>query len=284
MTTHLVINAPDLADAERARMLAALDVGGRRALLADTGRSIRVAARTDEHALIDVARQFGADAALLPATAHLGQFGLIAMDMDSTVITIECIDELADFAGVKAEVSAITASAMRGEIDFAESLRRRVALLEGLSLGALEDVMRDRLRFSPGAEALMQAARACNVQTLLVSGGFTWFTDRVRQTLGIDQSRGNQLGMRGDTLDGRIDGPVFDGAGKASAVAETAARLGLSAHQVMVIGDGANDLPMMKQAGTSVAYHAKPVVRAAANLAIDFGGLDTLLEWFPPRA
>ncbi len=283
---HLVIHAPHLAEFDRARLLAALDVGSLRALLADDGGTLRLTASGDESHLVEIARTAGCDAALLEPDASLAHFGLLAMDMDSTVITIECIDELAAEAGVKPQVAAITERAMRGEIDFAQSLRQRVGLLEGLPTERLQHVFDERLRFSVGAARLVQVARAAGLHTLLVSGGFTWFTSRVSAALGIAESHGNRLGVHDAVLDGTIDGPILDAAGKAAAVAAATARLGLRRDQVMVIGDGANDLRMMAEAGTSIAYHAKPVVRAAASLAIDHGGLDTVLSWFPdqPRA
>ncbi len=281
--SQLVIHAPHLDESSRAALLVRLDVGSTRALLADDGPTLRVAARHDETGLPEIAREAGCDAAIVSRGASLDAFGLLAMDMDSTVITIECIDELAAEAGAKPRVAAITERAMRGEIDFAESLRQRVRLLDGLPCDRLQKVHDERLRFSSGAARLVQAARAAGLHTLLVSGGFTWFTERVSAALGIAEAHGNRLGVRGNALDGTLDGPILDAAGKAAAVRAAAARLGLRPDQVMVIGDGANDLAMMAEAGTSIAYHAKPVVRAKASLAIDHGGLDTVLSWFPPR-
>ncbi len=280
---ELVIHCPQFDEAARAELLAQLDVGGNRVLIADSGPRIALSARSDDSALIDQVRAAGADAALLPAGARLQQFGLIVMDMDSTMITIECIDELAHHAGVKPQVAAITERSMRGEIDFSASLKERVGLLAGLPEHSLQRVFDDRLAFSPGAQALIDAARARGVHTLLVSGGFTWFTERVREQLGIDEAYGNELELTNGSLTGRLLGSVLDGAAKAAHLRACAERLGLAREQVMAIGDGANDLAMMAAAGTSVAYHAKPKVRAAAALSIEAGGLDTLLSWFPPR-
>ena len=208
-------------------------------------------------------------------------FRLLAMDMDSTLISIECIDEIADFAGRKAEVAAVTAAAMRGEIDWPESLRRRVSALAGLEEGALESVYRDRLRFNPGAERLIAAARRAGVKTLLVSGGFTYFTDRVREQLGLDYAYSNVLVVDGGKLSGKVTGPLVDAHGKAAHVARLKKELGIAREQVIAIGDGANDLLMLAEAGTSIAYHAKPVVRDKADYALDYVGLDGLLNLFP---
>ena len=214
---------------------------------------------------------------------RLADFSLIAFDMDSTLITIECVDEIAAMAGRKAEVAAITEAAMRGEIaDYKESLRQRVALLKGVPASALQRVYDERLRFNPGAEALVAACRAAGLQTLLVSGGFSFFTERVCERLGIHFARSNVLGIEAGVLTGRmVDQPwgdICDGEEKRSMLLETCASLGIAPERAIAVGDGANDLPMMAVAGLSVAYHAKPKVREAAMVAIDEGGLDRLLE------
>ena len=211
----------------------------------------------------------------------LADFRLLAMDMDSTLICIECIDEIADFAGRKAEVAAVTASAMRGEIDWPESLRRRVATLKGLEESVLGRVYDERLRFNPGAEKLIAAARRAGVKTLLVSGGFTYFTDRVREQLKLDHAYSNVLVAEGGKLTGEVTGPLVDAAGKAAHVARLKTELAISPRAVLAIGDGANDLPMMAEAETSIAYHAKPVVKVKATYALDFVGLDGVLNLFP---
>jgi phosphoserine phosphatase len=214
---------------------------------------------------------------------QLSDFKLIAFDMDSTLINIECVDEIADAVGRKAEVAAITEAAMRGEIaDYKESLRMRVALLKGVSVASMESVYRDRLRLNPGAAALVAACKQAGLKVLLVSGGFTFFSDRVRETLGIDYMRANVLDVEDGLLTGRmVDQPwgdICDGAEKKKMLLQTCADLGIHPQQSIAMGDGANDLPMMGAAGLSVAYHAKPQVRAQAMVAINEGGLDRLLE------
>ncbi|HEY2560426.1 MAG TPA: phosphoserine phosphatase SerB [Caldimonas sp.] len=219
---------------------------------------------------------------------RLADFGLIAFDMDSTLISIECVDEIAAMAGRKTEVAAITAAAMRGEIaDYKESLRRRVALLRGVPATALERVYSERLRLNPGAERLVAMSKAAGLKTLLVSGGFTFFSDRVRDRLGIDFTRSNVLEIDDGALTGRLVdqpwGDICDGAEKLKMLLETCAAVGIEPARAIAVGDGANDLPMMTAAGLSVAFHAKPLVRAAAAVAIDDGGLDRLLEVVRPE-
>ncbi|MBC7608329.1 MAG: phosphoserine phosphatase SerB [Polaromonas sp.] len=216
---------------------------------------------------------------------QLGNFRLIAFDMDSTLINIECVDEIADAAGRKAEVAAITEAAMRGEItDYKDSLRQRVALLKGVSVASMDEVYHQRLKLNPGAAELVQACKAAGMATLLVSGGFTFFTDRIRDELGIDYTRSNVLCTEGGLLTGTLVdqswGDICDGDEKRKMLLETCALLGIEPSQAIAMGDGANDLPMMEVAGLSVAYHAKPKVREHAMVAINTGGLDRLLEVF----
>jgi phosphoserine phosphatase len=214
---------------------------------------------------------------------RLSDYKLIAFDMDSTLINIECIDEIADAVGRKAEVAAITEAAMRGEItDFKDSLRRRVALLKGVTVADLEAVKRERLQLNPGAAELVAACKKAGMKVLLVSGGFTWFADHVQQLLGIDYTRSNVLEIEHGVLTGRLVnqpwGDICDGAEKQRMLQQTCAQLGITPQQAIAMGDGANDLPMMGAAGLSVAYHAKPKVREQAMVAIHSGGLDRLLE------
>lgn len=218
---------------------------------------------------------------------NLADFKLVAFDMDSTLINIECVDEIADAAGRKTEVAAITEAAMRGEItDYKDSLRQRVALLKGVSVASMDEVYRERLKLNPGAAELVHACKKAGLKTLLVSGGFTFFTDRIRDELGMDYTRSNVLGVDNGFLTGEmVDQPwgdICDGDEKRKMVLETCTLLGITPGQVIAVGDGANDLPMMRlcseAGGLSVAYHAKPAVRAQAMVAINEGGLDRLLE------
>ena len=213
----------------------------------------------------------------------LSDFKLIAFDMDSTLINIECIDEIADAAGRKAEVAAITEAAMRGEIaDYKDSLRRRVALLKGVTVAHMEEVLNHRLQLNPGAENLVKACQAAGMKVLLVSGGFTFFTDHVKDRLNINWTRSNVLEVVDGELTGRmVDqdwGDICDGEEKRKMLLLTCQQMGITATQTIAMGDGANDLPMMGVAGLSVAYHAKPKVREQAMVAIEEGGLDRLLE------
>ena len=221
------------------------------------------------------------------APLRLSDFKLIVFDMDSTLINIECIDEIADAVGRKAEVAAITEATMRGEImDFKDSLRRRVALLRGVTVADMERVDVERLRINPGASELIAACKAVGMKVLLVSGGFTFFSERVRDRLGIDFTRANMLEIESGPNCGQLTGclidqtwgDICDGAEKRRTLREVASLLGIEPLQCIAVGDGANDLPMMGAAGLSVAYHAKPKVREQAMVAINEGGLDRLLE------
>lgn len=210
----------------------------------------------------------------------LSDFKLVAMDMDSTLITIECIDEIADMQGLKPQVSEITEAAMRGEIEFRESLTRRVALLKGLDASALQRVYDERLRLSPGAEKMLCAVKTAGLKTLLVSGGFTFFTDRMKTSLGLDYTHSNELEIVDGKLTGRVVGGIVDADEKKNTVERVCAELGISTRQAIVMGDGANDLKMMGISGMSVAFRAKPIVRAQADVALNFVGLDGILALF----
>jgi len=220
------------------------------------------------------------DHAWMAEERRFADLKLLALDMDSTLITIECIDELGDMAGCKAEIAAITAQAMRGEIDYPESLRKRVGLLGGLEESVLERVYEERLRLSPGAEKLLYACKSAGVQLLLVSGGFTFFTDRLRDRLAFDFTASNVLEVEKNRLTGRLVGPIVDADAKAQAFLNSMKLLNATRDQTVAIGDGANDLKMMAEAGVSVAYRAKPVVRAQATCALNWSGLDGVLNLF----
>ncbi|MDR1350151.1 MAG: phosphoserine phosphatase SerB [Zoogloeaceae bacterium] len=231
-------------------------------------------------ALIPAIEAERADWAFMPAGARLSDYRLIAFDMDSTLITIECIDELADFAGKKSEVAAVTEAAMRGDMDYPESLRRRLALLVGLDIRVLAQVYAERLRLSPGARELLTAAQAAGLRTVLLSGGFTYFTERLRIELGFDFATSNELEIAGGKMTGRVVGEIVDAEVKAGQLRRLRQEQGLRREQVIAVGDGANDLRMMAEAGLSVAYHAKPATRAKADVALNFCGLDGLLRLF----
>ena len=229
----------------------------------------------------DWAERFGVDAANVPNGLRLADFRLLAIDMDSTLVTMETLDEIADMAGLKAEVAAITEAAMRGEIkDFSESLTRRMALLKGVGEDLIERVYQERLHLSPGAETLLAAAKAAGLKTMLVSGGFTHFTERLKERLGFDYAFANQFDIANQRLTGRVLGPIVDGAFKARAVQQCCQDIGCPPSQAIAIGDGANDLGMMAVAGLSVGYHAKPVVREKATWSVRKGGLDVVVGWF----
>ena len=225
-----------------------------------------------------IAAQFNSDLCFLKADLQASDIKVLAMDMDSTLINIECIDEIADFIGKKAAVAQITEATMRGEIKgFEESLRRRVALLEGVSADALEAVYRERLQPNPGAEELLAGANQRGLYTLLVSGGFTFFTEKLRQQLGFKQAQANTLEIINGKLTGKVLGEIVDGVAKASYLDEACRLLGCTRASAITIGDGANDLLMMNGSGISIAYKAKPIVKEKADAAFDRVGLDAAL-------
>lgn len=239
------------------------------------------ATRTPEFdALIPLIEGEKLDWAFVPAGLKLSDFGLICFDMDSTLITIECIDELADFAGRKAEVAEVTEAAMRGEIDYRESLKRRLALLAGLDARVLARVFGERLLLSDGARELLEAVQAAGIRTAILSGGFTYFTERLRIELGFDFATSNELEIANGKLTGRVVGDVIDAAAKAHHLCRLRDELNLRKEQVIAVGDGANDLMMMAEAGLSVAFRAKPATRAKASVGLNFAGLDGLLALF----
>lgn len=228
--------------------------------------------------LRSLSSRFNVDLCFLKSGFKPQDIRVLAMDMDSTLINIECIDEIADFTGKKSAVAQITEATMRGEIkDFKESLRRRVALLEGVHADALEAVYRERLRPNPGAAELLAGAHERGIYTLLVSGGFTFFTEKLRQQFGLKQTQANTLEIIDGKLTGKVLGDIVDGAAKAAHLDAACQRLGCTKANAITMGDGANDLLMMNHSGISVAYQAKPVVKEKADAAFDYVGLDAAL-------
>ncbi len=220
------------------------------------------------------------DFAWVPGDLRLADLRLVAIDMDSTLITIECIDELGEAAGRRAEIAAITEAAMRGELDFSQSLSRRVALLAGVDESALARVYDEKLRLSPGAERLVAGCKAAGIRLLLVSGGFSFFTERLRARLGLDYTLSNELEIQHGKLTGRLAGEIVNARAKAECLREVARAIGARRDQTLAIGDGANDLPLMAEAGMSVAFRGKPVARDFADFALDHAGLDGVLNLF----
>ena len=231
----------------------------------------------------DLARRCAAaqiDYAFMPEGLRLTDMRVFITDMDSTLINIECIDEIADMNGFKAEVATITEAAMKGELDFSESLRARVKLLAGLDESALDAVYAERLQLNPGAEALLDGLRHAGVSTALVSGGFTFFTDRLKERLGFEHAWGNQLEVANGRLTGGIKGDIVDAQSKAKRLIELCAARQAGRDQAIAIGDGANDIEMLMNARISIAYRAKPIVREAAACAFNYAGLDGVLNLF----
>lgn len=227
-------------------------------------------------ALADILDEIdGLDWCLQPADHRRKK--MILADMDSTMITVECIDELADFIGMKGKVAAITEAAMRGELDFEAALKERVALLEGLKVSDLQRCYDDRIRLMAGARTLVQTMKANGAYAALVSGGFTFFTEKVAEAIGFDMDRANILGIEGDALTGKVIEPVCGAATKLETLEEQARRHGLVREDILAVGDGANDIPMIEAAGLGIAYHAKPKTREAASAAVTYGDLTTLL-------
>lgn len=220
------------------------------------------------------------DVALVPDQQRLSTFGLCVMDMDSTLITIECIDEIADMMHIKPQVAAITESAMRGELDFSQSLTKRVALLKGLPETALQQVIDERLQLNPGAQAWIKACKENHIKTMVVSGGFTFFANHVKNLLGLDYAVSNTLEIVDGKLTGQVLGDIVDAQRKADELCALREQLGLNAKQTIAIGDGANDLKMMDVAGAGIAYHAKPMVQAKAMYALNASGLDGVAHLF----
>jgi phosphoserine phosphatase len=279
MTMNLVLQGPRASSAQL-EQIAALARSANVTALGATAIRCEDVVHTDDvrQAVRDAAFDAKIDATFIEAGRKLSDFALLAMDMDSTLITIECIDEIADMQGLKPEVAAITEAATRGELDFAASLTQRVALLKGLEMGALQRVYDERLRISMGGEALLDAVKTAGLKTLLVSGGFTFFTERLQARLGLDFTHANVLEVEHGRLTGRVADGIVDAGEKMRTVQRVCGKLGVDTSRAIVMGDGANDLKMMGVAGLSVAFRAKPVVRAQAGVALNFCGLDGLLN------
>jgi phosphoserine phosphatase len=276
---RLVIQAPEIAT-QNLKQLARLS--GAHSIEAIHQQAFRLqgAEISNEEAVADFCESNQLDFAFIPEDISVRDIGLVVMDMDSTLITIECIDEIADMQGIKAEVSAITASAMRGEIDFKESLTRRVALLAGLDESALERVYTERLKLMAGAETMLKGFHDAGAKTLLISGGFTFFTEKLQAKLGLTRTIANVLEIENGKLTGKVIGDIVDAERKKSELIKYRTELGLRTDQVVAMGDGANDLPMLKEAGFGVACHAKPLVQREAPYCINQVGLDGVLNYF----
>lgn len=242
------------------------------------GFEILMSEAMDKSRLMQLREELNCDVNQVPENFDLTTVKLVVSDMDSTLINIECVDEIADFAGVKAEVSRVTEQAMRGELDFAQSLTQRVKLLAGLEESALQKVYDERLRLNTGAEEMLQVLKNNNIKFALVSGGFTFFTDRLKSRLDLDYTLSNTLERIGGKLTGKIMGDIVGAEAKASFLLAKCRELNISPAQTVAIGDGANDLKMMSVAGLGVAYHAKPKVQEQADCALNHSGLDGLIK------
>ncbi|KMJ54681.1 phosphoserine phosphatase [Vogesella sp. EB] len=275
----LVLQAPTLDQARITELAALSGASDSRSVAANVVRLDGVDP-TRRELVLARAERLSVDANYVDSARRFADFGLLVSDMDSTLITIECIDEIADMQGLKPQVAAITERSMRGELDFTESLKARVALLAGLPEAALASVYDERLQLMAGARELLAACREHGMKFMLVSGGFTYFTERLKAELNLDYCHANQLEIVDGKLTGRVIGDIVDGAAKRRLLIAQREALGLRAEQVIAMGDGANDLLMLAEAGVGVATHAKPVVRAQARFTLNHVGLDGIRHLF----
>lgn len=245
-----------------------------------TGQAFRLTNATYAENVAEYCAEVELDFAFVNSSLKLSDFKLIAMDMDSTLLAIESIDEIADMHNIKPQVAAITQQTMRGEISFEESLTRRTSLLQGLHEDALQKVYDERVRLNPGAERMLQQAKMSGLKTMVISGGFTFFTDRIKTKLGFDYAAANVLEIEINRLTGKVVGEIIGRQGKAQVLKQIRDQLGIQCEQIIAIGDGANDLDMMTEAGVSIAYHAKPIVKDHATYAINYVGLDGVINLF----
>jgi len=245
-----------------------------------TGQAFRLTNAIYSKDISEYCTQAELDSACVNSDLKLTDFKLIAMDMDSTLLAIESIDEIADMQHIKPQVAAITLQTMQGEISFEESLTRRTSLLQGLHHDALQKVYDERVKLNPGAERMLQQAKLCGLKTMVISGGFTFFTDRIKARLGFDFAAANVLEIDDNRLTGKVVGEIIGRQGKAQVLNQIRDELGIKREQIIAIGDGANDLDMMTEAGVSIAYHAKSIVRDHATYSIDHVGLDGVINLF----
>jgi phosphoserine phosphatase len=274
---NLIIQGLDI---ENSDLRALAKLSGANEIEQVTGEAFRLKNAVRREDVPEYCAEAQLDFAFVDPSVRLSDFGLVAMDMDSTLLAIESIDEVADMNGIKPQVAEITQRTMRGEIVFEESLRQRTALLRGLNESALEDVYNQRVRLNPGGEKMLRQMKKAGVRTMVISGGFTFFTDRIKTQLGFDYTAANTLEIVDGKLTGSVLGKIIGAEGKAEALIKVRHELGLRKDQVIAIGDGANDLKMLAEAGVGIAYHAKPIVQANATYALNHVGLDGVVNLF----
>lgn len=274
---YLIIQGIDIQNSD---LRAVAKLAGASRIDQITGEAFRMLDATPHADIPSYCEEAKLDYAFVEPGKKLTDFGLISMDMDSTLLAIETIDEIADMLGVKPQVSAITQSTMRGDITFAESLTQRTALLEGLPVEALQKVYDERVQFSPGAEKMLQRVQSLGIKTMVISGGYTFFGDRVKERLGLDYAFANTFEIQDGKLTGKVLGEIIGSTGKGEILKRICGELGLSKEQVIAVGDGANDLKMLEAAGVGIAFRAKPILRKTATYSFNHIGLDGILNLF----